>query len=143
MEAEKPVLEDPDLRQVLVLRRELKMRAGKLAAQAAHAAMARLTKAQGVRIQTSQTGQRELVIPLSPDLEAWVTGRFKKICVYVKDEAELLALYERVKAAGLDAHLVQDSGLTEFGGVPTHTFVSIGPHPKAVLDPYTGHLPLY
>jgi peptidyl-tRNA hydrolase, PTH2 family len=143
MTSENPFIEDCDYRQVLVLRKDLKMRAGKLAAQAAHASMARLTKAAGVRVQVSQSGQRELVIPLNADLEAWVTGRFKKICVYVPGEAELLELFERVKAAGLDAHLVQDAGLTEFGGIPTHTFISIGPHPKAVLDPYTGHLPLY
>lgn len=139
------VIQDPDIRQVLVLRRGLNMLAGKLAAQAAHAAMARLTRAPGARIQTSETGQRELVVPLGEvgsDLEAWLTGRFKKICVYVKTEAELLALFEQVKAAGLDAHLIQDAGLTDFAGVPTYTFLSIGPHAKSVLDPFTGHLPL-
>lgn len=132
-----------DRRQVLVARKDLKMRAGKLAAQAAHASMGAVTRGKGALIREGGDGAHELVVPLDADLHAWLTGQFKKICVYVGSEAELLELHQRALAAGMRCALIQDSGLTEFGGVPTYTVLSIGPHPKARLDPLTGHLPLY
>ena len=134
---------DPNYQQMLVAQKSLKMRAGKLAAQAAHASLAALTGGPGAHIRTDEQGHPELVVPLDADLYAWLTGRFKKICVFVNSEAELLALHEQALAAGLRCALIQDSGLTEFGGVPTYTVLAIGPHPKSVLDPLTGNLPLY
>ena len=136
-------MQDPNYQQVLVGQKSLKMRAGKLAAQAAHASLAAVTGGPGAHIRTDAQGGHELVVALDADLYAWLTGRFKKICVYVQSEAELLALHAQAQAAGLRCALIQDSGLTEFGGVPTYTVLAIGPHPKAVLDPLTGNLPLY
>lgn len=132
-----------DLRQVLVARHDLGMRKGKIAAQAAHASMAALLRGPGAGIRAGADGAAEFVIPLDADLHAWLTGRFKKICVYVKSEAELLELHQKAQQAGLRCALITDAGLTEFGGVPTHTVLAIGPHPKATLQPLTGHLPLY
>lgn len=134
---------DPDLRQMLVGRKDLKMRAGKLAAQAAHASMAALTRGPGSVIQAQPDGTAVLTVPLDEDLHAWLTGRFKKVCVYVNSEAELLELHRKAQEAGMRSALIQDSGLTEFGGVPTYTVLAIGPHPKVRLDPLTGHLNLY
>ncbi len=136
-------LSDPDYRQILVGQKALRMRAGKLAAQAAHASLAALTRGPGSAIRANDAGNLELVVPLDEDLHAWLTGRFKKICVYVNSEEELLALHGQAQAAGMRCALIQDSGLTEFGGIPTYTVLAIGPHPKARLDPLTGHLPLY
>lgn len=135
--------ENPDRRQMLVGQKGLKMRAGKLAAQAAHASLAALTRGPGATIRADSQGKMELVVPLDEDLHAWLTGQFKKVCVYVNSEAELLELYRKAQDAGMRCALIQDSGLTEFGGVPTYTVLAIGPHPKARLDPLTGHLPLY
>lgn len=134
---------NPDHRQVLVVRHDLKMRRGKMAAQVAHASMAALTGGPGQGIRESSAGGHELVVALDADLRAWLTGAFKKICVYVNSEAELLELHRKAEEAGLRSALIQDSGLTEFGGVPTYTVLALGPHPKAQLDPITGHLPLY
>lgn len=135
--------QDPDYRQILVGQKSLRMRAGKLAAQAAHASVATITHGQGACIRQKDDGSRELVVPLDEDLHAWLSGQFKKICVYVNSEEELLALHRKAQDAGMRCALIQDSGLTEFGGVPTYTVLAIGPHPKARLDPLTGHLPLY
>ena len=128
---------DPEAKQVIVARKDLNMRKGKLAAQVAHAAMGVLLA------QMNKTGNYwalELT-PGSP-LHAWLTGRFKKIVVGVNSESELLALHEQAKAAGLLCCLIQDSGLTEFGGVPTYTTLAIGPTLPADLDPLTGTLSL-
>jgi PTH2 family peptidyl-tRNA hydrolase len=43
----------------------------------------------------------------------------------------------------MECHLVQDAGLTEFGGVPTYTAVAIGPDYDDRIDPVTGDLELY
>lgn len=132
-----------DIRQVLVIRQDLAMPKGKAIAQGAHAAVARFTRGDGVEVRSRPDGGRELVIQLDDDLEAWVAGIFKKVCLFVRSEAELLELHDKVQAAGLRCSLIQDNGLTVFKGVPTYTFLSIGPHAKELIDPYTGHLRPY
>jgi PTH2 family peptidyl-tRNA hydrolase len=128
-----------DLRQILIIRKDLNMRRGKECAQAAHASLMAVLP-QGV--PTFKEGQ--LTVAVSPYTQAWLESTsFTKICVTVNSEAELLDLRDKAQAAGLPFGLVLDSGRTEFHGVPTHTVLSIGPAPKAVLQPLTGHLPLY
>jgi peptidyl-tRNA hydrolase, PTH2 family len=122
-------------KQVIVLRKDLNMRKGKMVAQGAHASMRAVLK----------DARREgdfLMIPLDPRNEPWLCGRFKKICASVNTEAELLELYERATAAGLITALIQDAGLTEFGGVPTYTAIAIGPDEADKVDVFTRHLPL-
>jgi PTH2 family peptidyl-tRNA hydrolase len=122
-------------KQVIVLRKDLNMRKGKMVAQGAHASMAAILN----------LGRREgaaLVVPMDARIEPWLTGKFKKICVSVDSESQLLALYERAKADGVVCALIQDSGLTEFGGVPTYTAVAIGPDLEGVVDRYTSELKL-
>ena len=60
----------------------------------------------------------------------------------VNSEAELLALHEKAKAAGLITALIQDAGLTEFGGVLTYTALAVGPDRADRVDAVTGTLPL-
>jgi PTH2 family peptidyl-tRNA hydrolase len=79
---------------------------------------------------------------LDDRLEPWLLGRFKKVCVYVSSEAELLALHSQATAAGLITALIQDAGLTEFSGVPTYTAIAVGPDHSDRIDAITGSLPL-
>jgi peptidyl-tRNA hydrolase, PTH2 family len=60
----------------------------------------------------------------------------------VTSEAELLAIHEKASANGLVTSLILDAGLTEFGGVPTHTAVAVGPDTAAKVDLITAQLPL-
>ncbi len=129
-------MDAPTIKQVIVIRKDLKMRRGKEIAQGAHASMAwlsrRMTVAGGVA-----------TVPLS-DVEArWLTGRFGKVCLQVDTEADLLAVFEAARAAGLEAQLITDAGHTEFHGVPTHTCVGIGPDLAEKIDAVTGTLRLY
>jgi PTH2 family peptidyl-tRNA hydrolase len=75
-------------------------------------------------------------------LAPWLLGRFKKICVSVSSEAQLLAVHEKAQALGLITALIQDAGLTEFGGVPTYTAVAVGPDREDRVDEVTETLPL-
>ena len=54
--------------------------------------------------------------------------------VPLESEAELLALHDAARAAGLISALIQDAGLTEFGNVPTYTSVAIGPDGRRRSD---------
>jgi PTH2 family peptidyl-tRNA hydrolase len=122
-------------KQVIVLRKDLNMRKGKMVAQGAHASMAAILKL------AVREGNR-LVIPLDERIEPWLLGRFTKICVSVNSEAELLAIHEKSLAAGVLTALILDSGVTEFGGVPTNTAVAVGPDQVGKVDAITGGLPL-
>jgi PTH2 family peptidyl-tRNA hydrolase len=124
-----------DHKQVIVLRKDLNMRKGKMIAQGAHASMRAI-------LALGHLDGGRWVIPLDERLEPWLLGRFKKVCVYVSSEAELLALQQQAAAAGLINALIQDAGLTEFGGVPTYTAVAVGPDRAERVDAITGALPL-
>ena len=114
------------------------MRKGKMIAQGAHASMKAVLDLASVEVVN---GRRSLVIPLDDARVApWLEGGFTKIAVSVDSEAELLALHEKALGEGKICSLIQDAGLTEFGGVPTFTAVAIGPDAKDALDPLTGHL---
>jgi PTH2 family peptidyl-tRNA hydrolase len=128
-----------DIKQVIILRKDLNMRKGKMVAQGAHASMAAiLHQGEAVTIE----GRRFFMIAMDSDMEDWLTGSFKKITVGCPDEESLKSLYAKAIERGLHASLILDSGLTEFGGVPTYTAVAIGPNKPELIDPLTGLLPL-
>ena len=135
-----------ETKQIIVIRKDLNMRKGKAIAQGAHASMAvffNLMKDpnSGAITKNNETFHYEFK-SASEAVNNWITVRFKKICVYVNSEQELLDIYEQAKAKGLLCSLIKDAGLTEFKE-PTHTAVAIGPDWDENIDPLTGHLPLY
>lgn len=123
------------VKQVIVMRHDLGMRRGKQIAQGAHASMAFLA----TRLRAAGSLSLE---DLGADGRAWMEGPFAKVCVRVNSEAELLGIYERALAAGLEVHLITDSGRTEFHGVPTRTCLAVGPAEVSAVDAVTGHLEL-
>ncbi len=126
-------------KQVIVIRRDLHMRRGKEIAQGAHASMAWLTQ----RITREPTGVEAQLPMFTPAENAWITGLFTKVVCQVNTEAELRDIYEKAIAAGLEAHLITDAGLTEFAGVATATAVGIGPDFAEKIDTVTAGLKLY
>lgn len=124
-------------KQIIVMRKDLNMRKGKLVAQGAHASM-------GAILGQCKKDGDTLVLDLKDERMApWLTGRFKKICVYVNTEQELLDIHEAAKAANVITSLIVDAGLTEFNGVPTKTAVAVGPDREDKIDALCKHLPLY
>jgi len=128
-------------KQVIVMRTDLNMRKGKMAAQASHASMAVILNMMESEY-TELYERRKLTIPVGSALDAWLNGPFKKICVGIDSEAALEALYEDVLAFGIPVSKIIDSGLTEFGGVPTLTCIGIGPDYPERIDPFTKELKL-
>ena len=136
-------------KQVIVMRKDLQMRKGKIAAQAGHAcveavlrAMARDQLLANVTYEDGQMGLTDCDTLDFPVVH-WFADGEAKICVYVNSEAELLAIHEKVTTAGHISALIQDAGFTEFHGEPTLTCLAIEPLPRAVVDEFTGGLPLF
>jgi peptidyl-tRNA hydrolase, PTH2 family len=126
------------IKQVIVIRRDLRMRRGKEIAQGAHASMAWLR--QRVLQGLASSGG---VVELSEVERTWLERSNRKVTVKVGSEPELMAVYQQALRAGLIVHLITDGGLTEFGGVPTRTCLGIGPDYDDRIDPVTGDLELY
>ncbi len=116
-----------DYKLVVVLRGELRLTAGKAAAQVAHAAVMLTLAAQQRRPEA---------------LAAWLREGQKKIVLVVPTLAALEQLGRTAKGQGLPAVWVEDAGFTE---VPagTKTCLGLGPAPSADLDRVTGALDLY
>lgn len=132
-----PMDEGRRTKQVIVMRKDLGMRKGKMVAQGAHASIAWLTN----RLDPAGPG-RYYSAELSESEQAWIDGSFVKVCVYVESLDELVAVHKAAREAGLVSRFIIDAGLTEFGGVPTPTCCGIGPDWAERIDPVTGHLPL-
>jgi peptidyl-tRNA hydrolase, PTH2 family len=127
-------------KQVIVIRRDLRMRRGKEIAQGAHASMAWLR--QRIMPHLTPAGVADQV-KFSEAERAWLEGSLRKVTVKVGSEAELLAVYDTALEAGVVVHLITDRGLTEFGGTPTRTCLAVGPDYDDRIDPVTGDLELY
>ena len=130
-------------KQVIVVRKDLNMRKGKIAAQVAHASLSILVN----RMEKTDDPFFPLVwfrfgTEKDKALHQWLTNRFTKICVSVDSEEELIEIYSQAKKAKLPCSLITDSGATEFHGVPTITCAAIGPAYPNEVDPITGHLKL-
>jgi PTH2 family peptidyl-tRNA hydrolase len=125
-----------DIKQVIVVRKDLNMRKGKIAAQVAHASMKFL-------VDNNESDRNdELFVKLSNEESVWVNDNFKKVVVSVDSEDELENLILRGKVLDIEVHPIIDSGLTEFGGQKTLTCAAFGPASSKILDTITGHLKL-
>jgi PTH2 family peptidyl-tRNA hydrolase len=119
------------VKQVIVYRRDLTMRKGKIAAQVAHASMKAL-------LALDEGAGPRFVLDLPGPMAVWARGSFAKVVLSVEDEAALDAVYAHARAAGLPAARITDSGRTEFKGVPTRTTVAVGPWTADEIDKVTG-----
>lgn len=129
------------MKQVIVIRKDLNMRKGKMIAQGCHASseicMKFVTLAD-FPMRGGSEGEK-----LVDWFRQWQTQHaHTKICVSVDSEDELLEVHRKGREAGLPISLIQDAGKTEFNGVPTYTAAAIGPAPSELIDPITGHLKL-
>lgn len=123
----------PEPKQVIIIRKDLNMRKGKMIAQGAHASVSVLLDL----LQKANWQPDELPEPVKD----WLRGRFTKIVVYVNSEQELIDLHNKAQEAKIPCALIRDAGLTEFKE-PTYTTVAIGPDEVEKIDALTKDLPL-
>lgn len=132
-----------NVKQIIVMRKDLNMRKGKIAAQASHASLGALLQLFN-KTQNGDTTNYSIDFEKNSYLNEWLNGIFTKICLSVESEEELLSIYETIKKERQDIPcvLITDCGLTEFHGVPTNTCIGIGPFWSEDIDVYTKHLKL-
>src|SRR5262245_52965994 len=78
-----------EAKQVIVMRKDLNMRKGKMIAQGAHASLKVLLDRRRGGVEDT------CVLELTPAMAAWIAGRFTKVCVSVGSEAELDEIHRR------------------------------------------------
>jgi len=114
------------MKQAIVVRSDIRMGKGKLAAQVAHASLSAAEEASSKR---------------SYWYREWREEGQAKIVLKVGSESELQELFRKAKSSRLPAALVQDRGLTQLEPGTT-TCLGIGPAPEEDLDRITGKLKL-
>lgn len=111
------------MKMVLVVRADLGMSKGKIAAQCGHACIA-----------AYERSERDAVA-------RWKAVGQPKIALKCADEDELLALYTKCRANGIAAAVIRDAGHTQVPAGST-TALGIGPAPADAIDVVTGRLRL-
>lgn len=110
------------LKQAIVIRADLGMGKGKIAAQSAHASVSCIEKVPNIVF------------------EKWTAEGMKKIVLRVNSKMELLELFEKVKKL-LPVALIKDAGLTQVKpGEPT--CIAIGPAEESEINRFTKGLKL-
>jgi PTH2 family peptidyl-tRNA hydrolase len=115
-----------DFKQVIVVRRDIDMGTGKIAAQVAHAAV--------IGAEKVKTSRREW-------FKAWFVAGQAKVVLKVKSIEELMEVRKRAEELHLPVVQVQDSGLTQIPS-GTITCIGIGPAPSDLIDEVTLDLKL-
>ena len=116
-----------EVKQVIVVRKDLKMGAGKLAAQVAHA---------------SVLSYLEAMKSDSDVAKMWLESGQKKIVLAGDDEKMLEKLYKAFKYEKVPCALVNDAGLTQLPPGTTTT-LGIGPDLSQKIDKFTKPLKLF
>ena len=109
------------MKQVILVRSDLKLPKGKLAAQVSHASLEAALKSKSMTVKE------------------WQEDGAKKVVLKVADEKELRGFEKRASDAGLASALIADAGRTvlEPG---TITCLGIGPDDEEKIDKITGNL---
>ncbi len=114
------------MKQVIIVRTDIEMGKGKIAAQVAHAA-----------VTASNTTRW-----LKPEwFKQWIEMGQKKIIVRTDSLELLLSKEEHARALGIPVALIRDQGLTQLPS-GTVTALGIGPAPEKDLDKITRELKL-
>jgi PTH2 family peptidyl-tRNA hydrolase len=110
-------------KQVILVRQDLQLPKGKLAAQVAHAAVESYSRA-------------------TADVQkGWKSEGQMKVVLKVSDEKELFKFLQLAKDAELPNALITDAGRTVIAP-GTITVLGIGPSEEDAVDALTGHLSL-
>ena len=111
------------MKQVIVVRKDLKMSKGKLAAQACHGCLGSFKKADSNKIKS------------------WEIDGEKKVILKVNSLEELFEIKEIAKKNNLPNYMVKDAGRTELPS-GTITCLAIGPDNDEIIDKVTQDLKL-
>lgn len=132
------------VKQVILVRTDLKLSKGKIAAQVAHASVKALLfqmKDYGRFNTNNEKYPHEVRVNMSDDMLDWLKGNYTKITLKVDSEEELIKYYNKAKEKQLPCSIITDEGFTEVKG-KTKTCVAIGPAQNSEIDKITKNLQL-
>ena len=109
------------MKQVILVRQDLKLPKGKMSVQVAHASSSALIKSH------------------KDDLKKWQSSGMKKVVLKVEDEKELFKYKQQAEDLGLVTALIEDAGKTVVAP-GTVTCLGIGPDKEEKIDKVTGKL---
>jgi len=118
------------MKMVIIVRQDIEMGKGKIAAQVAHAAVSLVMEI----LENNEKNWKEW-------LDVWLKEGQPKIVVKINSLEELLRRYSKAKEKGLPAVIIQDAGKTQLEP-GTITCIGIGPAPNEEVDKITGDLKL-
>ncbi len=113
-------------KQVIIVRKDVEMGKGKLAAQVSHASLSSYQKVLKAKEDVAKSWERE--------------GQ-KKVVLKVGSEEELIEQFELAKREGIPCELIRDAGHTQIEA-GTITCVGIGPWDEKKLNELFGKLKL-
>jgi peptidyl-tRNA hydrolase, PTH2 family len=110
-------------KQAIIVRKDLKMSQGKIAAQSSHSSTEATLKSDPEKVK------------------AWRNEGMKKVILKVNSREELLLIKKEADKQKLTTALIKDAGKTEIKP-GTITALGIGPEKEEVIDKVTGKLKL-
>ncbi|XP_074642776.1 peptidyl-tRNA hydrolase 2, mitochondrial-like isoform X2 [Tubulanus polymorphus] len=116
-----------EYKMVIVVRTDLKMGKGKVAAQCSHAAV---------------NCCRKLLQTNPAILHQWEVHGQPKVVLKTDTESALLSLAKEARKLGLSATVISDAGRTQIAP-GSKTVLGIGPGPNDMIDKVSGHLKLF
>lgn len=125
----------------ILIRKDLKMHKGKIAAQASHAVLGCIL-AQGYYSENVDH-IKSINLSLTGALGDWLEHAFTKVALAVNSDEELLEYERKAKKVGIPCKLITDCGYTVFNGIPTNTCLAIGPSWNEEIDKICGELKLF
>ncbi|KAK0634698.1 peptidyl-tRNA hydrolase PTH2-domain-containing protein [Bombardia bombarda] len=123
---------------VLVVRTDLGMTKGKIAAQCGHATLAcykELLSASQQKDGGPEAANARAV------LRQWEHHGQAKIALQIKSQDEMLELMGKARSLGVTAEVIADAGRTQIDP-GSLTVLGVGPAPKSLINQITGHLKL-
>lgn len=122
------------LKQVIIIKRHLRMRQGKSVSQGSH------SSGEFMRSELLTAYNENRPPRLTPEQIKWMSEGQRKVCLRVDSEDDFERILTETRQAGIDVHVIKDSGATEFHGIPTITCMAIGPVEDGIIDTITGNL---
>ncbi|CAJ1005772.1 putative Peptidyl-tRNA hydrolase PTH2 [Leishmania naiffi] len=132
------------VKMALVVRKDLKMRNGKIAAQCAHAAVGVIEEILAFK-SAGATSPQPALNPVSTAwvqwYDAWHASGSSKVALQCSDEAAMMALAKHARQVNLPHYVVRDAGRTQVAA-GSKTVVAVGPGPRSLVDEVTKQLKL-
>jgi PTH2 family peptidyl-tRNA hydrolase len=155
------LLLNEQMKMALVVRRDLKMGQGKIAAQCAHAAVGVIDEIYEAKAKEERkSGKQDASAAAAADtggaaaaatlttagrhltwLQAWRASGAAKVVLQVETEAELMAIFDAARKAELPCTYIRDAGRTQIAA-GSKTVAAVGPAPVSRVDQVTGKLRL-